>query len=117
SSAKIHADGTGYGINTGPGYGGNGEAGGSHGGYGISTAGTAYGSIKQPVTLGSGGQNGNYFGNISQGGTGGGAIKIAATGIFTNNGVVSANGGNGVKGFPGLGTGAGGSLWIAANTI
>ena len=55
-----------------------------------------YGSITEPTALGSGGN-----------GTGGGAVKIAATGAVTVNGSITALASN---------RSSGGSIWIAAGT-
>lgn len=87
--------------------------GGSHGGYGGVNSGgytatEVYGSIEQPVTAGSGGGGGTS--------AGGGVIKITVTSTLSLNGVVSANGVN-VTTSSYLGAGAGGSIWITANTI
>lgn len=94
----------------GAGYGGNGgiaNAGvaGSYGGPG-----SAYGSLKQPTDLGSGG--GLYNANANYpGGAGGGAIKLNVTGgTVTVNGSIVANGGSAVGG-----GGSGGSIWIICN--
>ena len=59
--------------------------------------GLAYGRADAPTELGSGGN----------GGPGGGAIKLVATGKVTVNGAVQADG---------SGRGAGGSVWIVAGT-
>ncbi|KXK07132.1 MAG: hypothetical protein UZ21_OP11001001186, partial [Microgenomates bacterium OLB22] len=42
--------------------------------------------FKEPVTMGSGGCTRSYFGNLSVGGEGGGAIKIVLTGNLVVNG-------------------------------
>jgi hypothetical protein len=51
------------------------------------------------------------------GGKGGGAIKIQVLGTLTNNGTVSANGGNGLGTSRGPGGGSGGSLYITTGTL
>ena len=92
--------------------GGTGRAGGTHGGLGglgylSTTLGTTYGSVTNPVLVGSG-----------SGGTlrGGGVILIEVTGGMAVNGTIAANG----QGFTGsgvVGGGAGGSINIATRTI
>jgi hypothetical protein len=94
----------------------------SHGGYGgrgtNGGLGSVYGSVTEPVTIGSGaaGSTGACGGGL-KGGDGGGAIKITATGTITIDGNLSANGDNGANGSWDSGGGAGGSLWLDANTI
>jgi hypothetical protein len=93
-------------------------SGAGHGGYGANSAGNlalsgaTYDSISQPEFFGSGG--GNYS-PYSLGGAGGGAFRLSVTGLLQNDGVISANGGNG-SGLGG-GGGAGGSIWITAGTL
>jgi hypothetical protein len=132
SSGTINLDGKGYrgGISgsvhgQGPGAGlgaasTGGSTGGSYGGIGGtgSTAlavSTSYGSVQEPDDLGSGG--GGVGANL--GGNGGGAIKLIIGGALAQGGTFSVNGTNGVN----LGSvvatagGAGGSVWIDADTI
>ncbi len=102
---SINADGTGFSAQTGPGKGAT-NYGASYGGAGNGTSGSpTYGSSTGPTALGSGGRS------VS----GGGALKIVASGVVTVNGRVSANGaiasGNGYSG------GSGGSLWIIAGSL
>ncbi|MCL4302970.1 MAG: DUF2341 domain-containing protein, partial [Anaerolineae bacterium] len=124
--AFIQADGQGYAEEEGPGAGnycswwvcanvnggGSGAGHGDFGGIGVSnvSSGTPYGSVLQPLNLGSGGGGRQDAG---AGGAGGGAIKIVAT-SFTNNGEISANG---LDGDSGAGGGSGGSLWIETETL
>ncbi|MEM1312454.1 MAG: DUF2341 domain-containing protein [Patescibacteria group bacterium] len=88
-------------------------AGAGHGGQGgsISTytkGGEGYGSIIEPITVGSGGAGDNS----GIGGNGGGAIKIVSANDITIDGSISVNGGD-----ESGGAGAGGSIWIEANNI
>jgi hypothetical protein len=94
----------------GGGYGGN-------GGQGSSSAnvGTAYGSTAAPLVPGSGGGSGVK--GDSYGGTGGGVLRMNISGAITNNGGLSANGGNYSGASGGPGGGSGGSIWIIANSI
>ena len=107
---KISVNGKGY----QPGYGGNGgssgRAGGSYGGNGgdySGTSGGTYGSYSQPTNIGGGGGGGSTYG--------GGVIKIDASGATINvSGTISANG---TSGGLDTGAGAGGSIWLIADTI
>ncbi len=110
--SAIHADGKGYGSETGPGAG-TGSSGGGHGGEGAGGGGV-YGSIAQPTELGSGGAG---CGPGSTVGAGGGAIRLTVGGTLLVDGRVSADGANGDGGTCYAGGGAGGSLWISANTL
>jgi hypothetical protein len=90
-------------------------SGGGYGGYGgnsssQATGGTCYGSISAPVIAGSGGGAGS-----GAGGAGGGVINLAAGGILRIDGLVSADGADGLN--PQSGGGAGGSLWLSAQTV
>lgn len=91
-----------------------GGGGASHGGLGgMNSIGnpqpTVYGDANSPITLGSGGgSNIGYCGAGSNGGVGGGAIKIIANTLI-NNGIISADAENREK-MPG--GGSGGSIWI-----
>jgi hypothetical protein len=93
--------GTGAGIpssdGSGAGYGGLG----GRGNY-STTVGTTYGSLTNPINIGSGG-------GYSGGGTGGGALKLVVGGTLTNNGTISANGANATGNGGG---GSGGSIWL-----
>jgi len=91
----------------GAGYGGAGGRGSiTNGGLG----GNAYGSIAEPTDLGSGGG----VGNAGVGGAGGGAIKLNITNTLTNNGTITANGGNANGN---AAAGSGGSIWITSSTL
>ncbi len=110
------------GVDASPYYYGGGGAYGGNGGkanYTYSTygnGGTAYGTLKQPTDLGSGGgacvSNGTWAG-----GSGGGAIKLTVAGTTTVNGTISANGGNYYSTSYPSGGGSGGSIWIITPTL
>jgi hypothetical protein len=95
----------GYTAGRGPGGGGSAA---SYGGFGMSNN-QPYGSVYEPVDLGTGG--GSCFGVP---GTGGGAMKLSVSGTFTDNGTISSNSNN-------AGTfcspGTGGSIWFDVNTL
>ncbi|MFA5437156.1 MAG: hypothetical protein WC293_01110 [Candidatus Omnitrophota bacterium] len=98
----------------GAGYGGVG----GNSGQDDAAGGTTYGSNTAPVDLGSGAG----AAAASYGGAGGGAIKIVASGGVTNNGTITANGGDGIVqpeqvASRGAGGGSGGSIWVIANII
>ena len=106
-NVTISGYGAGFQASQGPGYSGGGR-GSSHGGCGggiwanaHSYLGNTYGSIRAPVTQGSGG-----------GGVGGGAVELSAGGAFTHNGVIQANGTSASHY-----TAAGGSVFITAATL
>lgn len=84
-SGTVDADASGF-IDGGIGYGGNIALGASHGGtggsYTISSSSDIYGSITNPVTLGS----------ATPAHVGGGAVKIYSAGNMIIDGTVSANG-------------------------
>jgi len=107
SGATISAFQEGFPKGSGPGVG---DAafydGGSHGGYGADTANGPYGSLTSPTSLGSGGSYGN-----GRGRSGGGAIKLNVSGTITVDGNITVNG------RADYGNGAGGSVWIIADTI
>jgi len=120
SDGSINANGIGYGGGRGNGRGWS-SAGspieGSGAGYGGSggdcsthsipyPGGLCYGSVSQPVNLGSGGG----YSYAGPGGSGGGLVKIVAGGNFSLNGTISANGANATNSR--AGGGAGGSVWI-----
>ena len=135
SGARISADAEGYlGGSTnqagaGPG-GGCGSTmysswGGSHGGAGSSGGGSGcgappvYGAENEPLDLGSGAGGtttcaGGTCWDANVGGNGGGAIRLVVSGVLTNYGTISANGGNG-RAY--AGGGAGGSIWVTTGTL
>ncbi|MGD0411650.1 MAG: hypothetical protein ABSC18_08075 [Verrucomicrobiota bacterium] len=117
-------DGAGYpiGTNLGPGMASNNPSyyagGAGYGGlggsaWGGSPGGPAYGSIMQPVDLGSAGATGNG----QPGSAGGGALQLTVNGALTVNGILSANGGSwSVSEYHG-GCGSGGSLWLNVGAL
>ncbi|OHB15710.1 MAG: hypothetical protein A2566_02085 [Candidatus Zambryskibacteria bacterium RIFOXYD1_FULL_40_13] len=103
-----------------PGGAGHGGIGGAGTEYGAGAGGVAYGSEIQPITLGSSG--GSTGSGDYPPGSGGGAIKITASGTVTVNGTISANGEDAknyslYSGSIVGGGGSGGSIWITADTI
>lgn len=113
AGSGISADGLGFLRSEGPGAGGY-RSGGSHGGYGGMGSGGAinapYGFLSAPTSLGSGG------GHKITAGEGGGALKLNVTDTLTVNGTISANGADCSFGDH-SGGGAGGSVWLIANTL
>lgn len=106
-NASVTANYQGFDLGSGPGGGGTSE-GGTHGGRGGANSDATYGSITDPVSLGSGGERG----------LGGGAIILGVAGTLTVQGTLSANGGdNSELGGPTLEGGAGGSINIRAATL
>ncbi len=115
-TAKITADGEGYGVCRGPGIG-TGGGGGSHGGSGAwqdaEVSGPRYGSALQPTTPGTGG--GGDPGNNDNTGRGGGAMRLVVAGTLILDGTISANGLPTGQWWNGCG--AGGSIWATAGTL
>ena len=127
TNGRIDVTGRGFGPGEGPGAGNMGDQttqGGSGGGYGGTgglspngaPGGTTYGSITQPIDLGSGGGT-SFVGQI--GTRGGGAVRLEVAGTVTVMGGIVANGenlscehnqNNG-------GPGSGGSIWITAGVV
>lgn len=91
-------------------------SGGSYGGMGGGTSpGDVYGGPIAPDSCGGGGGGGAT--NAAAGGTGGGRVRIDA-GSFVCDGAVRADGGpSGTGGDQKGGGGAGGAIWITAETI
>lgn len=116
AGGRVTADGAGFGPAAGPGYGSSGAGdhgnGGSYGGWGGlmpggTPGGAPYGSIREPVDLGSGG------GLSSAGGrAGGGAIRLIVGGDLEVAGSVSANGQASTDVGGRAGAGSGGSIWL-----
>ncbi|MCK5590598.1 MAG: hypothetical protein KAI72_01460, partial [Candidatus Pacebacteria bacterium] len=105
-------EGPGAGIFTLMGTGGSGGAGhGGDGGDGTETDGSlAYGSITQPITIGSGGgKHASY-----PGGAGGGAVKLTVSGTTSLLGSITAKGQNPLTYGSG---GSGGSVYIRTGTL
>lgn len=124
-NGSINTEGKGYTRGQGPGKGIAGGfintegSGAGHGGYGGDSSGGilgggSYGSIVNPVTIGSGAS-----GYHNTGGYGGGAVKLVVAGTLTVNGTISAKGGDGdvYGGTYGGGGGSGGSIWIVATSL
>jgi len=108
----LSADGFGYGPGQGPGAGAylTRNGGGGHGGQGgtwWASGGAAYGSLTQPVELGSGGSDPNS--------SGGGAIRLVVTGALQVDGTITAGAVDGANGT--YGGSAGGSIWIGAGSL
>lgn len=119
-SGSMNADGQGFRGSNGPGLtlnpagAGYGGAGGNNSGG--ATGGSTYGNASAPSALGSGG--GTVSSLFFHGGVGGGAMKLTVTGTVTVNGVLSANGTDGIYGGGADGGGgSGGSLWIDSGTL
>jgi hypothetical protein len=95
--------------------GASGGYGGAGGAFGGGVAGPTYGSLTEPIDLGSGGGSACSFSQFNTfSGNGGGAIKLIVTNTLTNDGTISANGGTG----NGFGTGgSGGSIWLSATNL
>jgi YD repeat-containing protein len=126
TGGKLDTTGTGYlspypwnSTGDGPGGGvGNLAGGGGHGGVGGTgnfgsgnAGGISYGSVTEPVSLGSAGGNSNEC----PGGAGGGAIHLMVAGTLTLNGQITANGTNGTCAH--AGGGSGGSIYIQTDTL
>jgi hypothetical protein len=120
-AGTLSADFLGYAQASGPGAGSTfsqqGSGGGFGGGGGNSASGASggatYGSLSLPMDFGSGGGAGAN--TITGGSEGGGAIRITAGGTLNLGGTLSANGDYGWQ--DSSGGGAGGSLWLSANTL
>jgi hypothetical protein len=122
SGSAIDVSGKGYGSASGPGKGTAGSYGGGAGygasggnGQGGSSGGLAYGSLVEPVDVGSGGGTG-YYGEA--GGAGGGAARLVVVGTLQVDGSILANGTVGVTGqWPSGGGGSGGSINLSVGTL
>ncbi|MCK4946439.1 MAG: hypothetical protein KAS59_09275, partial [Alphaproteobacteria bacterium] len=118
----IDVNAKGYQSGSGPGSPGaqlgNGASGAGHGGEGgdgvqaAQTGGFVYGAVTAPTNLGSGGGY-EVFSSLA---SGGGAVKISLSGTLNLSGTISANGGAYTGGYDNPG-GAGGSVYITANTF
>ncbi len=118
-NGSIIADGAGYDGTNGPGTGnvdffGDGSGGGYGGTGGASmfgaSGGGTYGLSNQPINFGSAGGISPTVAGFSQGG---GAVRMIVDGMLTVNGLISANGNDGV--IDGSGGGSGGSVWITTS--
>ncbi len=120
TSGGIVADFDGYSSASGSGPGRSGYfnsiyygSGAGHGGYGGSSyAGAAFGgsTYDSPTSPSQAGSGGGAEIPQSTGGPGGGIIRLSVTGNLNVQGIVTANGGNGL-GLAG-GGGSGGSIWV-----
>jgi hypothetical protein len=83
----------------------------------VATSGISYGSISEPLLMGSGGGTGGSA--FYAGGNGGGLVKIVSSGAVTLNGAIKADGSNGLGNSNTRlgGGGSGGSVWINAGTL
>ena len=102
----VSAKGKGFPTGTGPGGGGYNQAG-SYGGYGYAQGAHSdcYGSVFEPVDLGSGG----YYSDA----VGGGAVKIFAAGEMRIDGAVCADGADGSAHY----AGSGGSVYLSCSAL
>ena len=103
----ISADSKGFGPQQGLGAGDQEGMPGIHGGKIYKNDKEPYGSVIAPVSIGSGGYDGN----------GGGHIKLNIGGTATINGTISANGEEANLGYGEKGAGSGGSIWIIADSL
>ncbi|MHC4178875.1 MAG: hypothetical protein ACYSWU_15290, partial [Planctomycetota bacterium] len=120
SGGLISANGKGYGSASGPGAGGSADTagGGGYGGTGGSSTsgapgGPTYGSMTQPVDLGSGG--GRDTDHSRSGGAGGGAIRLDVAGMLLVDGNLTARGRNGTGNE--AGGGSGGSIYLTVGAL
>ncbi|MCK5591548.1 MAG: hypothetical protein KAI72_06300, partial [Candidatus Pacebacteria bacterium] len=122
SGGAVNVNEKGYQGGSGTGSGGNvgtsGAGGASYagvGGVGVSGgAGATYGSITEPINIGSGGGNNSY----GSGGAGGGAVKLTVSGTTTINGNIYSDGGDYTNdSLGGQGGGSGGSIYISTETL
>ncbi|HMS55378.1 MAG TPA: hypothetical protein PKA27_08245, partial [Fimbriimonadaceae bacterium] len=123
SSSAITTLAKGYAARQGPGAGGSLVSQGGGGGYGgrggwgngtwpigdSPSGGPCYGSVTEPMAVGSGGGGTN-------GGAGGGSINLLIGGTLQVDGVVASDG-QGHLVNDGSGGGSGGSIWITASTL
>eukprot|EP01114_Cavostelium_apophysatum_P022167 TRINITY_DN792_c0_g1_i1.p1 TRINITY_DN792_c0_g1~~TRINITY_DN792_c0_g1_i1.p1 ORF type:complete len:2277 (+),score=541.08 TRINITY_DN792_c0_g1_i1:192-7022(+) len=116
----IKGAGRGYPAHSGPGRGNptsgiEHSTGGGHSGYsgacsGSAAPGIAYGLLRGPVSVGSGGGSNSY----RLGGAGGAAVKITASSGITIEGLIDVSGLDGSCSTRCSGGGAGGSVWLDA---
>ncbi len=107
AGGSVNVNALGFDAGNGPGASTGPSSSASYGGLGSgAAAGTAYGDLFVPTDLGSGGRGT---------GSGGGAIKLTASGTLTVNGTVSANGA--VTAAANNGAGSGGSVILQAGTL
>ncbi|MEI6075098.1 MAG: hypothetical protein WCS94_05960 [Verrucomicrobiota bacterium] len=114
---NLSANGKGFGADAGPGkgtpeyYHAAGAGYGGPGGRSGVEPGGVYGSLLQPMDLGSGGGSDGVCGGGCPGGAGGGAIRLNVDGTLVVNGRLTANGTDGASG------GSGGSLFVSAGSL
>ena len=106
AAASINVAGKGYRAQEGPGASDAPDRGASHGGKGRYSIKQPYGSLEYPETPGSGGWNEAY------GASGGGVVRISASGTVVINGMINADGGYGYQGGP-----SGGSVLIECHSF
>ncbi|MBU4201195.1 MAG: hypothetical protein KJ919_14890 [Verrucomicrobia bacterium] len=96
----------------GPGFSGSGGGAGYGGVGGGALGGATYGSSNAPVAPGSGGYT---YTQADRAGNGGGLIRVEASGVFTLNGTMNADG----EGCPyyGAGSGSGGGVYLKCKTL
>ncbi len=132
AGGQIDVDGLGYhsitGGDYGAGEGGDASGGGGGGGYGGDggnrggAGGSSYGSVKQPIDLGSGGgwdTSCHTNPNTTAGAPGAGAVRLISSGSFTLNGSITARGADPTyaESCHTPGAGSGGSVWVDADSI
>lgn len=116
SASRMIGSGPGFGSLYAADYGGGGAYGGwaaKNGGQG----GVTYGSATNPLAPGSGACSGYSATGNHNGGAGGGAVRIEATGTTTINGTITANGAPGGIDWVGGGAGSGGGILIRCLTL
>jgi hypothetical protein len=122
AGTAIDVSARGYAPRQGPGAGASNASdggGGGHGGYGGAGAsaagGASYGSALAPTDLGSGGGEET---NVPNGGPGGGAVHLVVSGTLTLDGIIVADGRDGLgSSSHDNGGGAGGSIWLEVSTL
>lgn len=133
SNGVLGAEGTGYQFRitspaiAGRGRGGLSQAGGVHGGYGVSNTLEPYGGAYEPTSIGSSGGGCSGARGSKAGGWGGGVLNLNVDDTLTLYGHLSADGGTvfdyGVCDNSGgsivafAGGGSGGSLWLDVNNL
>ena len=121
SGGGINAAGRGYVCTRGPGVGeyiSSESGGGGYGGLGGSSqeesyGGPTYGSVHMPILPGSGG--GSHPGHTLGGGTGGGAVRLQASGTVSVDGTIAADGTESHNQYGG--GGSGGSVYLQCDTF
>ncbi len=118
ATSRVDVNGKGYGPATGPGAGMDNNfnpSGGGHGGLGgdgyYQAGGVSYGELLDPILCGSGGGNGSGH-NPTNGGAGGGVIRLDVGGVLTVAGQLTADGESRLAS-----GGAGGSIHVTAGTL